>query len=43
MPRWEYDKIDLSDIPAKAEALDILNEAGRDGWELVIITRNNVA
>jgi hypothetical protein len=43
MPKWEYDKIDLSGIAAKAKDIDILNDAGKDGWELVAITRNNVA
>jgi len=43
MPKWEYDKLDLSSISAKVEDIDILNDAGRDGWELVAITGNNMA
>ena len=43
MPQWEYSKIDLNDVPAKASDLDALDDAGKDGWELVGITANNVA
>ena len=43
MPQWEYKKIDLNHVPAKASDLDALDDAGKDGWELVGITANNVA
>jgi hypothetical protein len=43
MPQWEYSKIDLNQVPAKASDLDALDDAGKDGWELVGITANNVA
>ena len=43
MPQWEYDKIDLNALPPKTEDIDLLDEAGRDGWELVGITAYNVA
>jgi len=43
VPRWEYDKIDLKSVTPKAEDIDILNEVGKDGWELVIIATNHVA
>src|SRR5215831_561637 len=43
MPQWEYSKIDLNNVPAKASDLDALDDAGKDGWELVGITANNVA
>jgi hypothetical protein len=43
MPQWEYNKIDLNSIPANTRDLDVLNRAGQQGWELVSITRNNVA
>jgi hypothetical protein len=43
MPQWEYSKIDLNNVPAKASDLDALDDAGKDGWELVGITANNIA
>jgi hypothetical protein len=43
MPRWEYRKIDLSDLPRRADDLDLLNDAGENGWELVTIGANGVA
>jgi len=43
MPQWEYSKIDLNNVPAKGSDLDALDDAGKDGWELVGITANNVA
>jgi hypothetical protein len=43
MPEWEYTKIDLNDLPGKAFEIDVLNGAGKDGWELVLITSNNIA
>jgi hypothetical protein len=43
MPQWEYSKRDLGQVPAKIDDIDLLNEAGREGWELVGITANNIA
>jgi hypothetical protein len=43
MPRWEYRKIDLNNVPRKTDDMDLLNDAGAHGWELVSITANNVA
>ena len=43
MERWEYEKIDLNAVPAKASELDVLDRAGSDGWELVAITANGMA
>jgi len=43
MPQWEYHKIDLNNVPAKSSDLDSLDDAGKDGWELVTITANNCA
>lgn len=43
MAEWEYRKINLSESPRKGDEIDLLNDAGRDGWELVSITGNSVA
>ena len=43
MPEWEYLTIDLNDLPRKTEGVDVLNDAGEDGWELVTITPNQIA
>jgi hypothetical protein len=43
MSEWEYIRLSLSDLPLKTRAVDALNIAGKDGWELVTITRNNTA
>jgi hypothetical protein len=43
MPQWEYDKIDLNDLPCKGSDVDALNDAGHDRWELVSITPNAIA
>lgn len=43
MPQWEYRKIHLNDVPPKTDEIDLLNEAGNDGWEFVGITSNNIA
>ena len=43
MPHWEYRKIDLSDVPPKTTDIDLLDDAGRDGWELISIGANNFA
>jgi hypothetical protein len=43
MPRWEYAMIHLSELPRGTDEIDILNDAGEDGWELVSIVANNVA
>ena len=40
---WEYRKIDLNQRPRKVDEIDLLNDAGNDGWELVAILANNVA
>jgi hypothetical protein len=43
MAAWEYRKIDLGDLPREAHDLDLLAKAGDDGWELIVITINNMA
>jgi hypothetical protein len=40
---WEYTKINLNELPRKTEDIDLLNDAGKAGWELIAITSNNVA
>jgi len=43
MARWEYRKIPLNDVRPTVDDIDVLNDAGDHGWELVGITTNNVA
>ena len=43
MPQWEYRKINLNDTPRRGDDIDLLNEAGDTGWELVGITSNSFA
>jgi hypothetical protein len=43
MPQWEYRKIPLIEAPSGGGNIDILNDAGEEGWELVAITTDNVA
>jgi DNA-binding protein H-NS len=40
---WEYRKIDLNQLPRKTDEIDVLCDAGEEGWELVTIQSNNVA
>ena len=43
MPRWEYRKLDLNELPRNTDAIDLLNDAGQEGWELAHVTANNIA
>ena len=43
MTQWEYRKLDLNNVSARSSEIDLLDEAGKDGWELVRITANNFA
>jgi hypothetical protein len=43
MPEFEYEKVDLNYIPRKGDDIDLLDELGEEGWELVVITVNNIA
>jgi DNA-binding protein H-NS len=40
---WEYRKIALNQLSAKSADVDVLNDAGEEGWELVAILPNNIA
>jgi hypothetical protein len=43
MPKWEYTIISLNDLPFKPGVIEVLNDAGKEGWELVAITLNDIA
>jgi hypothetical protein len=43
MRHWEYRKIALSPLPRRTDEIDLLNDAGDQGWELISILANNVA
>ena len=43
MLQWEYTKRDLSHLPPRTDAVDVLNDCGRGGWELVAIIANGTA
>ena len=43
MREWEYRKIALNQLSPKTADVDVLNDAGDEGWELVAILANNVA
>jgi hypothetical protein len=43
MPSWDYRKIDLNNVPRKTDDIDLLNDAGEQGWDLIAITPNNFA
>jgi hypothetical protein len=43
VPQWEYRKLALSPLPRKTDEIDLLCDAGEDGWILVTILPNNIA
>jgi hypothetical protein len=43
MSEWEYRKVDLNVLTRTATDLDLLDKAGDEGWELVVITPNSIA
>jgi H-NS histone family protein len=40
---WEYRKIALNQLSSKTDDVDVMNDVGEEGWELVAILDNNVA
>jgi hypothetical protein len=42
MAEWEYRKIDLNDPPGEATDLDLLDKAGNEGCELIVIAVNSI-
>jgi hypothetical protein len=38
MKKWEYWSLDLAALPRRHSETDVLNEMGREGWELVAVT-----
>jgi hypothetical protein len=43
MPQWQYRTIYLNDVPRGSDEIEVLNDAGGEGWELVGITANKIA
>ena len=43
MRRWEYKKIALNEAPRRGDEIDLLCDAGEEGWELVAVLPNGVA
>jgi hypothetical protein len=43
VPEWQYSRINLNEVPRRTDDIDLLNDAGKEGWELVSITTNNIA
>lgn len=43
MTKWEYERIDLNTLARNETDIDVLNEAGAQGWELIAINPCNVA
>jgi hypothetical protein len=43
MHTWEYMTINLCELSLAAQSSDALNDAGKEGWELVAITSNGMA
>jgi hypothetical protein len=41
--QWEYLQVDLGDLQQGHDDVDLLNDAGNEGWELVAITVNGIA
>ena len=43
MATWEYRKIDLNSATRDTDDIDLLNDVGKRGWELVHIASNSIA
>lgn len=43
MSEWEYMKVDLNNAARKEDDINVLNRFGKDGWDLVAVTSNNMA
>lgn len=43
MIKWEYERIDLNILARSETDIDVLNNAGAKGWELVSINNCNIA
>lgn len=43
MPQWEYNKVYLNELPRRKDDIDVLNELGVEGWELLGVTSGNIA
>jgi hypothetical protein len=43
MRQWEYLRLDLNDAPRRGDETNLLNTAGKAGWELVGVTSNGIA
>ena len=43
MAQWEYRKLDLNDAPRRSDDMELLNDAGSNGWELVAVTNTGLA
>jgi DNA-binding protein H-NS len=41
--KWEYKKIVLSEAPRRGDDIDLLSDAGEEGWELVSVLPNGLA
>jgi hypothetical protein len=38
--RWDDIRLDLSSVPLKTDDVELLNDLGEQGWELVAVTAN---
>jgi DNA-binding protein H-NS len=43
MIEWQYRKLALNDMPRNSSDVQLLCQAGEEGWELIAILANNIA